>query len=88
MDGLNFPNGIAVSPDNNTLAIGDCTAGRMIYGTFAGPTASQYQRRATQRHIVEGILTQRRMSRLRMRVVDDFQSKPIHSHVPNRRAPL
>ena len=40
MDGLNFPNGIAVSPDNNTLALGDCTAGRMIYGTFAGPTAS------------------------------------------------
>jgi gluconolactonase len=40
MDGLNFPNGIAVSPDNNTLAVGDCTAGRMIYGTFAGPTAS------------------------------------------------
>ena len=41
MDGLNFPNGIAVSPDNTTLAVGDCTAGRMIYGTFAGgPTLS------------------------------------------------
>jgi gluconolactonase len=41
MDGLNFPNGIAVSPDNNTLAVGDCTAGRMIYATFAtGPTLS------------------------------------------------
>jgi gluconolactonase len=41
MDGLNFPNGIAVSPDNTTLAVGDCTAARMIYGTFAGgPTMS------------------------------------------------
>jgi gluconolactonase len=39
MDDLNFPNGIAVSPDNGTLAVGDCTAGRMIYATFAtGPT--------------------------------------------------
>jgi len=39
MDGLNFPNGIAVSPDNGTLAVGECTAGRMVYGTFAtGPT--------------------------------------------------
>ena len=27
MDGLNFPNGIAVSPDNNTLAVGDCHGG-------------------------------------------------------------
>src|SRR5436190_11823444 len=36
MDGLNFPNGIAVSPDNTTLAVGECTAGRMVYGTFAG----------------------------------------------------
>ncbi len=27
MDDLQFPNGIAVSPDNNTLAIGDCTPG-------------------------------------------------------------
>src|SRR5213075_1192599 len=35
MDSLNFPNGIAVSPDNNTLAIGDCTAGRMLYAAFA-----------------------------------------------------
>ena len=41
MDDLNFPNGIAVSPDNGTLAVGDCTAGRMIYATFAtGPTMS------------------------------------------------
>ena len=39
MDDLQFPNGIAVSPDNNTLAIGDCTAGRMLYAAFAaGPT--------------------------------------------------
>ena len=38
MDDLQFPNGIAVSPDNNTLAIGDCTAGRMLYAAFAaGP---------------------------------------------------
>src|SRR4029077_20674357 len=40
MDGLSFPNGIAVSPDNSTLAIGDCTAGRMLYGAFLGPTLS------------------------------------------------
>jgi len=34
-----FPNGIAVSPDNTTLAIGDCTAGRMMYAAFmTGPT--------------------------------------------------
>ena len=39
MDDLQFPNGIAVSPDNNTLAIGDCTAGRMLYAAFAaGPS--------------------------------------------------
>jgi gluconolactonase len=39
MDGLSFPNGIAVSPDNGTLAVGDCRESRMIYGTFAtGPT--------------------------------------------------
>src|ERR1700687_5204038 len=31
MDGGLFPNGIAVSPDNSTLAIGDCAAGRMWY---------------------------------------------------------
>ena len=29
MDSGNFPNGIAVSPDDSVLAIGDCTAGRM-----------------------------------------------------------
>jgi len=41
MDNLNFPNGIAVSPDNARLAIGDCTASRMVYATFAtGPTLS------------------------------------------------
>jgi gluconolactonase len=41
MDDLQFPNGIAVSPDNNTLAIGDCTAGRMLYAAFqTGPGAS------------------------------------------------
>src|SRR5438552_12961696 len=39
MDSLNFPNGIAVSPDNNTLAIGDCTAGRMLYAAFAAGTS-------------------------------------------------
>jgi hypothetical protein len=39
MDDLQFPNGIAVSPDNITLAIGDFTAGRMLYTAFAaGPT--------------------------------------------------
>jgi gluconolactonase len=39
MDDLQFPNGIAVSPDNGTLAVGDCTAGRMLYAAFAtGPT--------------------------------------------------
>src|SRR5260370_213329 len=39
MDGPQFPNGIAISPDNNPLAIGDCTAGRMLYAAFAaGPT--------------------------------------------------
>src|SRR5215467_2001540 len=41
MDDLQFPDGIAVSPDNNTLAIGDCTAGRMLYAAFAaGPSMS------------------------------------------------
>src|SRR3954467_7812620 len=41
MDDLQFPNGIAVSPDNNTLAVGDCTAGRMLYAAFAtGPGMS------------------------------------------------
>ena len=29
-----FPNGIAVSGDNNILAIGDFNAGRMWYGAF------------------------------------------------------
>src|SRR5262249_24397144 len=39
MDGGLFPNGIAVSPDNSTLAIGDCAAGGMWYALFAtGPT--------------------------------------------------
>ena len=39
MDDLQFPDGIAVSPDNNTLAIGDFTVGRMLYTAFAaGPT--------------------------------------------------
>jgi gluconolactonase len=39
MDDLNFPNGIAVSPDNGRLAIGDCTASRMVYALFTtGPT--------------------------------------------------
>src|SRR3954468_4778629 len=41
IDDLNFPNGIAVSPDNARLAIGDCTASRMVYAIFAtGPTLS------------------------------------------------
>src|SRR6202795_1544977 len=40
IDNLHFPNGIAVSPDNSRLAIGDCTASRMVYAIFAtGPTA-------------------------------------------------
>ena len=39
IDDLHFPNGIAVSPDNSPLAIGDCTASRMVYAIFAtGPT--------------------------------------------------
>jgi gluconolactonase len=39
MDGGLFPNGIAVSPDNGTVAIGDCAAGRMWYAGFTtGPT--------------------------------------------------
>src|SRR5206468_2492692 len=39
MDGGLFPNGIAVSPDNTVLAIGDCAAGRMWYAAFTtGPT--------------------------------------------------
>src|SRR6478752_6451506 len=41
MDSGLFPNGIAVSPDNARLAIGDCTASRMVYAIFAtGPTLS------------------------------------------------
>ena len=41
IDDLHFPNGIAVSPDNSRLAIGDCTASRMVYAIFAtGPTLS------------------------------------------------
>ena len=39
IDDLNFPNGIAVPPDDGRLAIGDCTASRMVYAIFAsGPT--------------------------------------------------
>ncbi len=39
IDDLHFPNGIAVSPDNARLAIGECTASRMVYAIFAtGPT--------------------------------------------------
>src|SRR5260370_24747823 len=39
MDDLQFPNGLAVPPDNNTLAVGDGTAGRMLYAAFAaGPS--------------------------------------------------
>jgi gluconolactonase len=39
MDGGLFPNGIAVSPDNSVLAIGDCAAGRLWYAAFStGPT--------------------------------------------------
>src|ERR671922_2011631 len=34
IDDLHFPNGIAVSPDNGRLAIGDCTASRMVYAIF------------------------------------------------------
>lgn len=41
MDALQFPNGIAVSPQNDTLAVGDCTGGHMVYAAFAtGPTLS------------------------------------------------
>ena len=40
IDDLNFPNGIAVSPDNTRVAIGDCTASRMVYATFLAPTLS------------------------------------------------
>jgi gluconolactonase len=39
IDDLHFPNGIAVPPDDSRLAIGDCTASRMVYAIFAtGPT--------------------------------------------------
>jgi gluconolactonase len=39
MDGGLFPNGIAVSPDNGTVAVGDCLGGRMWYAGFvSGPT--------------------------------------------------
>jgi gluconolactonase len=39
IDDLSFPNGIAVPPDDARLAIGDCTASRMVYAIFAtGPT--------------------------------------------------
>jgi gluconolactonase len=39
MDGGLFPNGIAVSPDDGVVAIGDCLGGRMWYGAFTtGPT--------------------------------------------------
>jgi gluconolactonase len=39
MDGGLFPNGIAVSPDNSTVAIGDCLGGRLWYAAFTtGPT--------------------------------------------------
>ena len=39
IDDLNFPNGIAVSPDDSILAIGYCAAGRMWYARFmTGPT--------------------------------------------------
>lgn len=39
MDSGLFPNGIAVSPDNGVVAIGDCLAGRMWYAAFTtGPT--------------------------------------------------
>ena len=39
MDGGLFPNGIAVSPDDGVLAIGDFNAGRMWYAPFmTGPT--------------------------------------------------
>ena len=39
IDDLSFPNGIAVPPDDGRLAVGDCTASRMVYAIFAtGPT--------------------------------------------------
>jgi len=39
MDSSLFPNGIAVSPDNNLLAVGDFRGGRIWYSTFQnGPT--------------------------------------------------
>jgi sugar lactone lactonase YvrE len=34
MDSSMFPNGIAVSPDDATLAVGDFRAGRMWYAGF------------------------------------------------------
>jgi gluconolactonase len=36
MDSSLFPNGISVSPDDRTLAVGDCLADRMWYATFVG----------------------------------------------------
>jgi gluconolactonase len=39
MDSALFPNGIAVSPDDNLLAVGDFRGGRIWYSTFQnGPT--------------------------------------------------
>src|SRR5439155_1504273 len=41
MDSGLFPNGIAVSPENTLLAVGDFRGGRIWYSTFQnGPTTS------------------------------------------------
>src|SRR6266403_2316257 len=45
MDTGLFPNGIAVSPDNNLLAVGDFRGGRIVYAIFAtGPTLGKIGR--------------------------------------------
>jgi gluconolactonase len=52
IDNLHFPNGIAVSPDNSRLAIGDCTASRMVYALFAtGPTVGVPGAKADPLHL-------------------------------------
>jgi sugar lactone lactonase YvrE len=50
-----FPNGIAISPDNNTLAIGDFASNRVLYYAFLRGPAPAWARRAGWR------LVERRM---------------------------
>jgi gluconolactonase len=55
MDSGSFPNGIAVSPDNNLLAIGDLREGRVWYGGFVtGPTIGCLQCSKDPLHLTFG----------------------------------